>query len=473
MDDPNALSVAQLTDQLGLHSLKRKWHVQPTVAIRGDVLDCYNSFFGRFVSIYGTINGQAVGCKGTLNDYALWTEQPTPVAEVANGKLFVTGPENNTVNVIHVYGTPYQMGYAHGQLLAPKIQKMIPLFFQYGELSIAQFVEKFSDRIPKVLLEIIEKLGLEAALDYIIEETRPFTPPYFYEELKGLADGSGVSYTLLLQVHMFPELTKAACSIIGAWGDATDEEFRLLQLRALDWGLSSPLNAYPMVIVYHPQAGNGNPFSVLGWTGFIGALTGYSRNLGISQKVWLMYDGEYKHAGIPFYFILRDMLQYDNTVQEAITRIQDAHRTCSIFLGIGSNSTMTADVVEYSYSYVNIFNDTTPFPGYKPSPPQHPILKDIVYVDRHPQPSSDPCLASLLQTYYGAISPLNIIDTVSQSQTGDLHIAIYDYYNNQMYVSVAATTVTDYPFPPGTVISPAFANQFIQLDMNTLLTLPY
>ncbi|EGG22557.1 ADP-ribosylation factor-like protein [Cavenderia fasciculata] len=36
MDDPNALSVAQLTDQLGLHSLKRKWYMQPTVATRGD-----------------------------------------------------------------------------------------------------------------------------------------------------------------------------------------------------------------------------------------------------------------------------------------------------------------------------------------------------------------------------------------------------------------------------------------------------
>jgi len=37
-DLPNAMSVAELTDKLGLHSLKRKWFIQAACATTGDGL---------------------------------------------------------------------------------------------------------------------------------------------------------------------------------------------------------------------------------------------------------------------------------------------------------------------------------------------------------------------------------------------------------------------------------------------------
>ena len=37
---------------------------------------------------------------------------------------------------------------------------------------------------------------------------RKYTSEYFYEEMRGLADGSGLDYTLILRVHMLPELVK-------------------------------------------------------------------------------------------------------------------------------------------------------------------------------------------------------------------------------------------------------------------------
>jgi len=51
-----------------------------------------------------------------------------------------------------------------------------------------------------------------------------------------MADGSGVPYQQLLQIQMFPELIKAACSMYGAWDQATANATspgRLFQLRAL------------------------------------------------------------------------------------------------------------------------------------------------------------------------------------------------------------------------------------------------
>lgn len=43
-----------------------------------------------------------------------------------------------------------------------------------------------------------------------------------------------MDYNLLLKANLFPELCRAVCSIVGAWGNATADG-NLLQLRALDY----------------------------------------------------------------------------------------------------------------------------------------------------------------------------------------------------------------------------------------------
>ncbi len=69
-------------------------------------------------------------------------------------------------------------------------------------------------------------------LNYAI--TLPFTNKKYYEEMRGIADGSGVDFKYFRRVHMIGELTKGACSMFGAWGKATSEG-QTVQLRALDW----------------------------------------------------------------------------------------------------------------------------------------------------------------------------------------------------------------------------------------------
>ena len=62
---------------------------------------------------------------------------------------------------------------------------------------------------------------------------------YFFDEMKGLADSSGFDYEIIRRIHMIGELTKASCSMYGAWGDATKDS-KNLQMRALDWGTDGP-----------------------------------------------------------------------------------------------------------------------------------------------------------------------------------------------------------------------------------------
>lgn len=172
---------------------------------------------------------------------------------------------------------------------------------------------------------MLEVYGLDAVLEATYLATKEYTPPYFYDELQGLADGSGLEYMQLVRIHMFPELIKASCSMFGAWGAAVaNTTGNFYQLRALDWSTDGPFQQFPTVIVYHPS-NNGHDFSILTWSGFIGGLTGYSSApFGISQKVWLHYNGSSSRIGIPFYFLLRDILQFDKDVDDALSRIASA-----------------------------------------------------------------------------------------------------------------------------------------------------
>jgi hypothetical protein len=108
---------------------------------------------------------------------------------------------------------------------------------------------------------------------------------YFFDEIQGFADGAGVDPTVILHLNMIPELVKAACSMLGAWGAATAKSTAgLIQLRALDWGLDSPLVRFHQLTIYHPSDGS-RPFATMGWTGFIGAIT--VRRYAIYSCSWL------------------------------------------------------------------------------------------------------------------------------------------------------------------------------------------
>ncbi len=78
--------------------------------------------------------------------------------------------------------------------------------------------------------------------------------------------------------------------MFGANSSATPDG-GLLQLRALDWNvdgvygystirlvlytsLAGPFRNYPQITVYHPNTGNGHAFANIGWTGWIGSITG-------------------------------------------------------------------------------------------------------------------------------------------------------------------------------------------------------
>jgi len=91
-------------------------------------------------------------------------------------------------------------------------------------------------KIPKFLQNGAANLAVGTVLDLNYEITLPYTNKKYYEEMQGIADGSGVDIKYLRRIHMIGELTKGSCSMFGAWGKATTNG-QTVQLRALDWVL--------------------------------------------------------------------------------------------------------------------------------------------------------------------------------------------------------------------------------------------
>jgi len=169
--------------------------------------------------------------------------------------------------------------------------------------------------------------------------------------------------------------------------------------------------------------------------------------------------------------MLQDIMRFDEDVDMGIARVAGASRTCSIWLGLGQgarpnphNSSVTLPanfkLVADSWQEIHIYNPEN-FPIY---PPAHDYFPDLVFVNKHVQPSSELCMNDLFHWGYGALRATDFYTTITAlEQTGDMHIAVADFDAKQWTVANAS------PMPNNT---PAYNNGFVQFDMMALWNEP-
>jgi len=271
-------------------------------------------------------------------------------------------------------------------------------------------------------------------------------------------------FQTLVRVHMIAGLTQGACSMFGAWGSALKDPNSLLQLRALDWDMNGPFRDKSQITVYHPTDGTNHHINI-GIAGFAGGLTGISsQQLGISEIGASYPDDSFggeSRIGVPFIFLLRNVLMYDITVDDSINRMINARRTCDLMLGVGDGKMNEFRGMQYSYSVLNVFDDKNLRPY---NETWHPRIDNIVYWGMDWQcPGYNSLLSHQLKQYHGQITPeIAIRYITSYEQSGDNHLAFYDLKNMKFWVSFAA---------PHTVSGPkeAYNRQFVKYDAWSLL----
>lgn len=182
--------------------------------------------------------------------------------EVLNpeGRLLKT----SKIPVLKLHGDPYHRGYEEGRLLKSEIQQGVRDIFAYFRSEL---------KIPG-----LNRLIINAILDRAWKKMAPYVSYDEYEQMRGLADGSGVSFKIVKRIHALPEVYPTFCANSAFWGPAT-KDGRLIAIRNLDWNKKMGIHRHAAVKIHH-MFGQATAVNI-GYYGFIGVLSGLNEH-GIS-----------------------------------------------------------------------------------------------------------------------------------------------------------------------------------------------
>lgn len=363
---------------------------------------------------------------------------------------------------LDLIGDATQRGFAHGALLAADIEKFVgPELNAYFRAEVDSLdISTLPPKVQKAIEPLLKAAKLFApeifhkAMRAVYESEEQFISQALKDEMSGMAQGMCSTlgskcdvdeWTKTIQeLNMLPELIRMSCTAYGAWGKAVSPAMNgnLLQLRALDFG-TGPFAANTIIQVHRSDPNNpNNAFVSVAFPGFVGAITGVSQSgIGISEKVWMVYGpsslqpGNYH--GVPDPLVLRNILEFSKTKEDAVSYLQSIPRTWAMWIGVGDYHSQEFNLVAYSENSAIPYNDQT-----MTTMNCQPIIEQIAYVDKHPQPSGEGVngtLPTALKFFHGQVDAFTTKQIIQAHETGDVHAASYDFGNKEMHLTIGRT----------------------------------
>lgn len=213
------------------------------------------------------------------------------------------------VRVVRLHGSPYEIGLQHGTLLKNEIHSLLNYFFEDKG---GMFGVSIND---------LEK-GTAILKKYI--------PAEYIEEIRGIAEGSGVTLDRVLAINVFLDVVSAGwvgvapgCSNFAVMADPASGR-ALVHGRNLDWSSDSTLTAANTVYFITPE--KGVPFVSLSWPGMAGTLTGINAKQMSMGEMTSVHNDASLH-GTPIMIQLRMLLQYSENLNQAYAILKDNPRT--------------------------------------------------------------------------------------------------------------------------------------------------
>src|SRR4051794_33145965 len=246
-----------------------------------------------------------------------------------SGKGFLE--EVDGTRVLHLKGTAREMGLQHGALLKDEIREQVRFLFDV----------KAREFKPEVL-------GLKLPLDArrlmlsIADLQRKHVLPKYHDEMRGIAEASGVSYEDVVAANFIPELFH--CSGFAISGSAT-KDGTLYHGRILDYGCDWKLQDHAVLVVAEPEGAI--PFVNVTYAGFIGSVTGMNaKKVSIGE----MGGGGLGHwDGVPMALLVRTALEEADDLDEAVASFPDRPRTCQYFYVVADGKSGRAVGMEASW----------------------------------------------------------------------------------------------------------------------------
>ncbi|MBI3461812.1 MAG: peptidase C45, partial [Planctomycetes bacterium] len=213
--------------------------------------------------------------------------------------------------VLHVKGTPYEMGFQHGALLKDHIRANQHYLFEVKGKE-AEF-----DMLGA-------KLGAKQVIGAIVSVQRRHIPPRFVEEMEGLAAGAEFPVQDALIANFIPELFH--CSGFAVMNSAT-KDGTLYHGRVLDYATDWRLQEHAVLVVAEPEGGI--PFVNVTYAGFVGSVTGMN---AAHVSIGEMGGRGLSHwDGTPMAFLVRRVLEEAQTLDDAVAIFRDSRRTCEYY----------------------------------------------------------------------------------------------------------------------------------------------
>jgi isopenicillin-N N-acyltransferase-like protein len=237
--------------------------------------------------------------------------------------------------VLHIKGTPYEMGFQQGSLLRDDIRESVRFLFEV--------------KAKEVKLELagIKLLDPKRAILGIASGQRKFVPERFFDEMRGVADGAGLDEKDVIVANFIPELFH--CSGFALSGSAT-KDGTLYHGRILDYGCDWRLQDHAVLTIAEP-AGK-LPFVNVTYAGFVGSVTGMNaERISIGE---MGGRGMGHWEGVPMAFLVRMVLEEADDLERAIAVFRDHPRTCEYYFVIADGQTGKAVGMEACWNVFGV-----------------------------------------------------------------------------------------------------------------------
>jgi len=228
----------------------------------------------------------------------------------------------NGYRVLHLKGTPDEMGYQHGVLLKEAIHTNVN--FLLGAPDSRETIEFRGVQVPR-----------SAVAGMLSSAFAGKIPQRFVDEMKALARGAEMPEWKIVGTNLIPELMH--CSGFALLKEATAEG-KLYHGRVLDYGVDMQFQDHAVLIIQEPDGGI--PFVNVSYAGFIGSVTGMNmRQVSIGE---MGGGGVGQWDGIPMAFLVRMVLSDAKSLDEAIAVFENNKRTCEYYYVIADAKTNSA-----------------------------------------------------------------------------------------------------------------------------------
>jgi predicted choloylglycine hydrolase len=209
------------------------------------------------------------------------------------------------VRIMHLFGTPFEMGRQHGRLLKAEVQ----LLFR-------DYIVAFAGGQTQVAI------GTKVAELSML----PHIPKAYVEEMRGVAAGSGLSFEQVLVAQAFLDIKKVVqCSTVALTGKASESNEPMLG-RNLDFPSLGFIHRHSIVVVRHPS--DGQVTVSVGWPLLLGTFSGMNAS-GVSLAMMEVYTKTSSLNGMPYALLYRQALESSKTTPEVVRFIQNAQLTAS------------------------------------------------------------------------------------------------------------------------------------------------